>query len=56
MVLKGQTKGKDDKITKQKITWTPMDDGRVSQHWEVSKDDGKTWTNSFLGYYSKVVE
>lgn len=56
MVLKGQTKGKDGKMTMQKISWTSMDDGRVSQHWVVSKDDGKTWTNSFLGYYSKVAE
>jgi hypothetical protein len=42
MVLKGQSKGKDGKMTMQRITWTPMNDGRVSQHLEVSNDDGKT--------------
>jgi hypothetical protein len=54
MLLKGHTKGKEGKMTMQRITWTPMDDGRVSQNGEVSNGDGKTWKNSFLGYYSKV--
>ena len=52
MVLQGQTKAKDGKILKQKITWTLLIDGRVSQHWQVSKDQGKTWSDSFFGFYS----
>jgi len=36
-----------------RITWTPLDDGRVRQHWEATADGGKTWTSVFDGYYSK---
>lgn len=35
-----------------RITWTPLDDGRVRQHWEATADGGKTWTTVFDGYYS----
>ena len=51
MVLSGETKGKDGKVTIQRITWTPLADGSVKQHWQVSKDDGKTWTDAFVGFY-----
>jgi len=36
-----------------KITWTPLEDGRVRQHWEVSKDEGKSWSTAFDGYYQR---
>ncbi|MBT8444503.1 MAG: hypothetical protein KJO13_07140, partial [Gammaproteobacteria bacterium] len=36
--------------------WTPLDDGRVRQYFEESKDDGKTWSAWFTGYYSPRVE
>jgi hypothetical protein len=35
-----------------RITWTPLDGGRVRQHWEVSKDGGKTFETAFDGLYS----
>ncbi|MEO8302701.1 MAG: hypothetical protein ABI724_01145 [Betaproteobacteria bacterium] len=38
----------------QRITWTPLLDGRVRQHWETSTDAGKTWTTAFDGFYSRV--
>ncbi len=41
-------------VTLQRITWTPLPDGRVRQHWETSADGGKTWTSAFDGYYTKV--
>ena len=41
-------------IALQRITWTPLPDGRVRQHWETSSDVGRTWTTAFDGYYSKV--
>lgn len=53
MVLEDKTKDKDNQVLLQKITWTPLADGRVSQHWQVSKDQGKTWSDSFLGFYSR---
>jgi hypothetical protein len=41
-------------VALQRITWTPLPDGRVRQHWEASTDSGKTWTTAFDGYYTKV--
>ena len=34
--------------------WTALPDGRVRQHFLESKDSGKTWTEWFDGYYTKV--
>jgi hypothetical protein len=36
-----------------RITWTPLADGRVSQRWDISTDGGKTWRTTFLGYYTR---
>lgn len=47
MVLEGQAKGKH-----QRITWSPLPDGRVRQLWEDSAD-GKTWAVQFDGYYRR---
>jgi tetratricopeptide (TPR) repeat protein len=38
----------------QRITWTPLEDGRVRQHWESTTDAGKTWSTVFDGYYSRT--
>lgn len=38
----------------QRVTWSPLPDGRVRQHWESSADSGKTWTTVFDGYYAKT--
>lgn len=47
---------KDQKGTpyRNRITWTPNADGAVRQYWEITKDDGKTWTGIFDGLYKKV--
>jgi hypothetical protein len=37
----------------QRITWTPLPDGGVRQHWQASKDGGKTWTTAFDGLYRR---
>jgi hypothetical protein len=37
----------------QRITWTPLDDGRVRQHWEASVDGGGSWTTVFDGFYTR---
>lgn len=42
----------DDATPINRITWTPMGAGRVRQHWETSKDGGRTWETSFDGLYS----
>lgn len=36
-----------------RITWTPLADGRVSQQWDTSTDGGKNWKTTFLGYYTR---
>ena len=36
-----------------RITWTPLDDGRIRQHWESTTDGGRTWSTVFDGYYKK---
>jgi len=41
-------------VTLQRITWTPLSDGRVRQLWESSTDAGATWTTAFDGYYTKA--
>ena len=54
MVLEGTGKGRDGKPVRSRITWTPLEDGRVRQHWQLSRDDGATWTTAFDGLYSRV--
>ncbi len=36
-----------------RITWSPLEDGRVLQAWDVSTDQGATWARVFEGYYSR---
>jgi hypothetical protein len=55
IVLEGQLQYLNDgKATLLRGTWTPLPDGRVRQHFVESADDGRTWTEWFDGYYSKV--
>jgi hypothetical protein len=35
----------------ERISWTPLADGNVRQHWEQSTDDGATWITVFDGLY-----
>jgi hypothetical protein len=53
MVLEGELPMSKGGVQKQRITWTPRDDGSVTQHWETSDDNGATWATSFLGVYRK---
>lgn len=52
MVLEGTTPGPPGEMM-HRITWTPLEDGRVRQFWETSIDAGTTWTVAFDGYYSR---
>ena len=54
MVLQGSLPMPGGKTQQQRITWTPLPDGRVSQRWDTSDDGGKTWQVSFLGFYRKA--
>lgn len=39
-----------------RITWTALPDGRVSQVWELSADGGASWQRVFVGFYSAAPE
>lgn len=52
MILTGETQSDKGSVS-NRITWTPLDGGKVRQEWSTSPDDGKTWETSFLGIYEK---
>lgn len=54
MVLTGPGLMPDGSKVTHQITWTPNANGTVRQHWEMSKDNGKTWSTLFDGIYTKV--
>ena len=54
MVLTGQTPSRDGKgIVLHEISWEEMADGRVRQIWRISRDDGSTWIDAFIGLYTR---
>ena len=53
MVLKGKWVNPDGSSYPLNGTWTPLEDGRVRQHFMQSQDGGETWTTWFDGYYRK---
>ena len=53
MRLAGETKGRDGKVTLERLTFTKLGDGGVRQLWEQSTDGGKTWTVAFDGTYAR---
>lgn len=54
MQLSGDGVNRQGEPIVNRITWTPLKDGRVRQHWQVSSDDGETWEDAFDGYYRPV--
>ncbi len=52
MVLEGRTTMGNGSVVRQRITWTPRDDGRVRQFWQQSADEGRTWEAAFDGLYT----
>lgn len=53
MVLEGEQKQADGKTVLNRITWTPLDAGKVRQRWDTTTDGGKNWTVQFDGIYAK---
>jgi hypothetical protein len=39
---------------RNRLRWTPLEGGKVRQHWEMSSDGGATWQTSFDGTYAKT--
>ena len=52
MVLEGETRDADAKVSKHRITWTPLPDGGLRQHWQTDAGDGK-WVDTFDGRYKR---
>jgi len=53
MVLEGDRPGGD---IRDRIRWTPRDDGTVRQLWEISRDGGESWETVFDGIYERREE
>jgi hypothetical protein len=54
MVLTGTDKRNSPKgAVLDRITWTPLPDGRVLQQWDISPDGGRLWLVAFKGYYQR---
>ena len=52
MVMSGERETPQGRV-RNRITWTPLAVGRVSQQWDTSTDGGRTWKTIFLGYYTR---
>ncbi|HKS30637.1 MAG TPA: hypothetical protein VJS44_22615 [Pyrinomonadaceae bacterium] len=53
MRYEGQSIAQDGKPVIDRLTFTPLTEGRVRQLWEQSPDKGKTWNTVFDGTYIK---
>lgn len=53
MILSGKSKNSQGQWQLDRITWTPHPLGTVQQVWEVSADEGKTWSKIFDGLYQR---
>ena len=55
MVLRGVRPNPQGEGTlHNEIRWTPRADGSVTQHWRLSTDGGRTWSDAFFGIYRRV--
>lgn len=52
MVLAGERQTAEGAVI-DRITFRPLESGRVRQHWKLSADDGKTWQTLFDGEYRR---
>lgn len=52
MVMEGETRDAEGKVTRHRITWTPNADGSVRQHWQTGDGKGE-WTTVFDGRYTR---
>ena len=52
MVLSGERETPQGTVV-DRISWTPLADGDVRQHWEVSSDSGNSWQTLFDGLYER---
>lgn len=53
MVLEGPGRTPTGAPARSRMTFTPLADGAVRQHWEFSTDGGASWQTAFDGTYRK---
>jgi hypothetical protein len=53
MVLQGEKAMGRQKVALQRISWQVVSGDKVRQRWDISQDDGKTWSVLFEGLYAK---
>jgi hypothetical protein len=53
MALEGNTVGQNGEPARSKLSFWNNTDGTVRQLWELSTDDGKSWTVIFDGLYKR---
>jgi hypothetical protein len=53
MVMAQDLRHLDGTTTRHEISWEPLPSGQVKQHWRASEDGGKTWTDVFVGIYTR---
>lgn len=53
MVLAGHGPNPKGEMLHHRISWYNNQDGTVRQHWQISRDGGKSWRTSFDGLYRK---
>jgi hypothetical protein len=54
MVLGGTTPAPDGGEVLHEIRWERFDEGKVRQHWRMSRDGGKSWSDAFVGIYARA--
>lgn len=56
MHFEGRNVYGNGQITLMQMTFTPMEDGRVRQFIQESRDEGETWNVWFDGYYARKTD
>ena len=53
MVMIQDTTGSDGKPLRHELSWEKLPTGQVKQHWRTSRDGGETWSDAFVGLYTR---
>lgn len=57
MVLRGEKRiDRQGRPVQDRITWTPLASGSVSQRWDISRNGGRGWETIFDGIYTPTSE
>ena len=54
MVMSEETRDREGRLTLNEIRWEKLPSGQVRQHWRTSTDGGATWSDAFVGIYTRM--